>query len=100
MHFRDEITLQMNCEFEIVASVDEEGEDVSSSTRSIIVHKLCKRKEIGLVILLIVSVYADILLQWLISMFHWSMALQMIKWSCISSAFLMDQRKCDTNSIL
>jgi len=56
----------------MISLISEEWGNTSSSTRNIIVGKLCKRQEFGPVVLLVVTIYMEVLLEGLIHAFNLS----------------------------
>jgi hypothetical protein len=64
-----EFLLWMNGGVQVVTFVSEERRDACRSIQSIVVGKLCDRKEVSPIVLLIITVDAEILLQGLIHLF-------------------------------
>jgi hypothetical protein len=62
----------------VVALVGEEGRDVSSGTRSIVVRKLHEGEELRPVVLLVIAIHPDILLQGLVDSLSLTVSFQMI----------------------
>jgi hypothetical protein len=75
---RSKVAFRVDGEIRMIAFVGEERRNSSGSTWSIVVGKLCKRKEISPVVLLIIAINSEILLQRLIGSFHLSVSFRVI----------------------
>ena len=58
---RSEVPFGMNHEVQMVSFVREERRDTSGSTQGVIISEFCKRKEFRPIVLLVVTVYSNIL---------------------------------------
>ena len=63
------VTFGVNSDVWMISLISKERRNTSSSTQSIIVSKLCKRCEFGPVVLLVVTIYVEVLLESLIHAF-------------------------------
>ena len=66
--FRGEIRVGEDGEVRVVTLVGKEWRDTSGCTRSVVVSKLCEREELSPVVLLVVTVDAEVLLEGLVGM--------------------------------
>lgn len=64
----------MDGDVRMITLVGVEWRDSGSSVRSVVVSELCKRKQVGPIVLLVVAIYADVLLQGLVSALGLSVA--------------------------
>ena len=64
---------RVNSNVWMISLISEEWRNTGSSTRSIIVGKLCERQEFGPVVLLVVTIYMEVLLECLICVFSFVM---------------------------
>ena len=71
----------MNSDVQMIFLISEEWENTSSSTRSIIIGKLHKKQEFELVILLVITIYIEVLLESLIHVFGLSITFEVVAWS-------------------
>jgi len=68
----------MNSDVQIISLISKEWRNTGSSTWSIIVGKLHKRQEFRPVILLVVTIYMEVLLESLIHVFSLSITFKVI----------------------
>jgi len=68
----------MNGDVWIISLISEEWEDISSNTWSIIVSELCKRWKFRPVVLLVITVYIEVLLEGLVYAFGLSIIFMII----------------------
>ena len=71
----------MNSDIQVIFLIGEEWRNTSSSTKSIIVGKLYKRQKFRPVILLVITIYTEVLLESLIHAFGLSITFGMVVWS-------------------
>jgi hypothetical protein len=64
----------MDGDIRMLTFISEERRDACSSVRSVVIGKLCDRKEVSPIVLLIITVDTEILLQGLIHSFCLSVA--------------------------
>src|SRR3979490_652488 len=58
---RSKVTFRVDGEVQVIAFIGKERQDSSSSTRDIVIGKLCKGKEPGPIVLLIVAIDTEVL---------------------------------------
>ena len=68
----------MNSDVQIISLISEEWENTGSSTWSIIVGKLHKRQKFRLFVLLIVTIYIEVLLESLVHTFCLSITFRIV----------------------
>jgi len=60
------IMFRVNEDIQMISLISKERRDTSSGTRSIVVRELCKWQELRPVILLVVTIYTKVLLEYLV----------------------------------